>query len=242
MAKKKVTTTTTTVVTETIDDGVKRPFHAMVLIDNSGSMAGWQQRVVTGVNEYVNTLKKSAKEGGFIARVTVQLFDGDFGGNLRIATLRESRDVQEWAPVTLMEIAPNGSTPLYDAVNRAIDYMNRAAGDSDKALVVLTDGGENSSKTAGEVVRTRIATCQASGWLVIYLGANQDAWNVGGSMGFSAATTSTYTMDNMGVAFASAARSTADYASTRSLNAASFTSAEIAGMSGKKEEEKKKTA
>lgn len=236
MAKKKVTTTTTTVVTETIDDGVKKPFHAMILIDNSGSMAGWQQRVVSGVNEYVNTLRKTAEEGGFVARVTVQLFDGDFSGNLRIKTIRESRDVNAWAPVTMMEIAPNGNTPLYDAVNAAIDYLNRHAEDSDKALVVLTDGGENASKVEGEVVKRRIATCEAKGWLVIYLGANQDAWSVGGSMGFNASTTSTYTMDNMGVAFASAARSTASYASTRNLNAATFTSAEIAGMAGKKDE------
>jgi uncharacterized protein YegL len=72
MAKKKVTTTVVT--EEIVDDGKKRPFHAYVLIDNSGSMTGWEDKVVTGVNEYVDTLKKTAMAEGISANVTVALF------------------------------------------------------------------------------------------------------------------------------------------------------------------------
>lgn len=52
--------------------------------------------------------------------------------------------------------------------------------------IVLTDGLENSSREVSpEALRAMIADRETRGWTFIYLGANQDAWNEGSSLGYS---------------------------------------------------------
>lgn len=54
--------------------------------------------------------------------------------------------------------------------------------------VIFTDGEENSStEVSSEDVAKMIANKEDDGWTFIYLGANQDAWDHGGRMGFSGA-------------------------------------------------------
>lgn len=222
-------TTTTTVVTEVIDDTEKKSFHAMVLIDNSGSMSGWQQRVASGVNEYVSALAETAKKDGFKATVTVCMFDSDMMGHLRMSYLRTDVDPAEWSNIEPTQIIPVGGTPLYDAVHDAIVSLNRKTG-VDKALVVITDGYENASRRSASYVKEIIQSFQNAGNLMIYLGANQDAWAVGGSMGTSRATTATYGMNNIGQAFLAASSATVRYSQTRNVNSGQFTEAELSAM------------
>lgn len=52
--------------------------------------------------------------------------------------------------------------------------------------VIITDGGENSSREVGsEALAGLIAAREANGWTFIYMGANQDATSVGTAMGYS---------------------------------------------------------
>ena len=230
MVKKKVTTTT--VVEEIIDDGKKRPFHATILVDNSSSMGGWQERVAKGANEYAATLAATAKKEGFDATISFVLFSGGYVGNLNMNVVRDKIPAGSWRPLEASEIVPNGNTPLYDAVDRSLTMISELKG-TDKALVVITDGEENSSKVSPHAVKAKIEAFQKAGHVMIYLGANQDAWATGGSMGTSFATTSTYTMDNFNIAFNNASMATTRYATTRSADSANFTADETASMTGK---------
>lgn len=81
----------------------------------------------------------------------------------------------------------NGQS-VVDGINEFVGGMVGVEVDPDaegKVLaVILTDGMENSSKEVNaahvsELIRSR----EAQGWTFIYLGANQDAWAVGGKLG-----------------------------------------------------------
>jgi hypothetical protein len=68
---------------------------------------------------------------------------------------------------------------------------------------------------------------RAQGWLVIFLGANQDAFAEGGKIGTKLGTTMSYGMQNMAQTMASASASTMRFAASGgSLKAAEFTDEE----------------
>jgi hypothetical protein len=219
-------------VTETIDD-VKKPLRAHILIDNSSSMDGSQDKVISGVNEYVETLKKQALKDGVKARVSVSLFTSNLVNGFSVVTpIRAALDVSLWQPISRAQIVPNGMTPLLQAVGETIQQLEASAVGEDVVLVILTDGGENSSIgwTTGRVKELMATKQNRDNWAVLYLGANQDAWGVGGSMGTQMHNTANFTMDNMAVALSAAGASSARYMSTRNLNSSQFTEAEISSM------------
>jgi hypothetical protein len=68
---------------------------------------------------------------------------------------------------------------------REVDAVDPAS--AGKVLaVIVTDGLENSSREVDPQALARsIADRERDGWTFIYLGANQDAWAIGGQTGFS---------------------------------------------------------
>ncbi len=176
-------------------------------------------------------LADTAKKEGFKAYVSMVLFDSNHLNVLRIDTPRTRVDVENWIPLESSQIRPAGGTPLYDAVDHAITSLTTFP-TGDLALVVITDGGENASRKTATFVKERIQAFQGAGHLMIYLGANQDAWAVGGGMGTSHLNTATYTMANMGLAMSTASAATMRYATSRNVSDATFTGAEVAGMAG----------
>jgi uncharacterized protein YegL len=218
----------------------KKPLNIHLLIDNSSSMNGSQAKVQSSVNEYIQTMQKTAKEDDADMRISVSLFTTGFYGrsynlgmNLNLTSLRDNVKIQDVKPLSRNEINPSGGTPLYDAIGTTIRRLE-AHTDCDTVLVILTDGEENqSTKFTAEEIRSLIKTKQACGWVVMYLGANQDAWVVGGVMGVAAGTTATYDMAFMQNAVGAAAEATARYSVTRCSASASYTSEELAGMTTK---------
>lgn len=193
--------------------------YAHVVLDRSGSMASIRKDAVGGYNEYVR---------GLPAESTISLTIFDTGG---IDLIRDA--VSPGAGIIADgEFIPRGGTPLYDAIGRVVGEMDVRSKDYGKvALVILTDGEENSSR---EFTRDKIAALikakQDAGWLVIYLGANQDAWAVGSAMGTTMANTMAYVPQNIGATLRSASAATARYsmAANRSegIAASTFTDAE----------------
>jgi Mg-chelatase subunit ChlD len=81
---------------------------------------------------------------------------------------------------------PSGMTALYDAIGTGIEKQKEIQVD-DVICVVLTDGLENCSKeyTIKEI-KSMISTMEKEHkWKFIYLGANQDAFTVGNSLGIN---------------------------------------------------------
>ncbi len=112
------------------------------------------------------------------------------------------------------EFEPRGMTPLYDAIGQTIaDAEGRSKGFDRVALVILTDGLENASVEfkRDDVLKLLKENQERDGWLVIYLGANQDAWAVGKQFGTVADNSMSFDADKIGVAMDSVSRATASY-------------------------------
>ena len=160
---------------------------------------------VGGYNAYVTKLPKTA-------RVSLTLFDTE-GIDL-------VRDAVEPAAARLTddEYVPRDTTPLYDAIGRTIaEAEKRSKGFDRVALVILTDGFENASCefTREDVLKLLTRKQEQDGWLVVYLGAKQDAWEVGQKFGSSSPNTMSFDVRNVGVVMASAADATNRYADSK---------------------------
>ena len=95
-------------------------------------------------------------------------------------------------------------------------------------LVILTDGLENQSRehTSASIRRLLDDRQDRQGWMVVYLGTNQNAILEGAKFGTRVSNTMTYSVDNIGVAMAATSRSTSLYASGSTAKGAAFTEEE----------------
>ena len=175
--------------------------YAHVVLDRSGSMTCCADDAVGGYNSYVAQLHGTSL--GSLTR-----FDSEGVDLIRDGVTPAA------ARLNADEYQPRGGTPLYDAIGHTIaEVEKRSAGLDRVALVILTDGEENSSREFNrEDIRKLLTDKQEQdGWLVIYLGANQDAWAVGEKFGSVAINTMSIDPDNIGLALDSAARATGLY-------------------------------
>ena len=92
-------------------------------------------------------------------------------------------------------------TPLYDAMGSLIDAAERRVVDrarrgktaEDQLVVVFTDGMENASRRWDRAeIFARIDEKKAEGWTFVYLGANQDSYEVGADLGVAAGSVSNW--------------------------------------------------
>lgn len=171
------------------------------VLDQTGSMYPYRAETIIGFNKYLSELKKSQK--GELTAFTLVLFNSD-NTEVRYAADKLGK-VKKLTEDTYI---PDGWTPLYDAIGKAIRAQETAIGKKGKAIVVVfTDGEENSSRDwTLESIRKLIEEKQGEKWAFVYLGANQDAWQVGGAMGVDPGSTATYnqtrTMETMSAASA----------------------------------------
>ena len=179
--------------------------YAHVVLDRSGSMQSCASDAVGGYNAYAAKLPETA-------RVSLTLFDSEGVDLIRdgvapaVAGLRAD------------EYVPRAATPLYDGIGRTIaEAEKRCAGFDRVALVILTDGHENASRefTRDDILKLLTRKQEQDGWLVIYLGANQDAWEVGQKFGSASPNTMSFDAMNASVVMASAADATNRYVASR---------------------------
>jgi len=165
------------------------------LLDETGSMMPVRDATISGFNEYVQTVQRTYPD----ALLTLMLFSTErYSGPYRMTPLRYV------APLTTQNYQPSGGTPLYDCIAQLIDGTEKAAANMRPAPVVLfvimTDGEENSSRDYNrEHIFARIQQKEDEGWTFVYLGANQDAWEVGASIGVQASRAMTFDADDQGV-------------------------------------------
>jgi hypothetical protein len=175
--------------------------YAHVVLDRSGSMRSCADDAVGGYNSYVAQLPATA-------RVSLTLFDT--GG---IDLVRDAREPAA-ASLAIGEFQPRASTPLYDAIGHTVaEIEKRCAGFDRVALVFLTDGFENASTRfkRDDILKLLKEKQERDGWLVIYLGANQDAWKVGEQFGTVADNSMSVDPGQFGVALHAASYATTSY-------------------------------
>lgn len=161
------------------------------LLDRSGSMYDIKHDIEGGLNAYV--AEQKAEPGS--ATASLHQFDTEYEDVYLDKPLAE-------VPPFVLE--PRGGTALFDAIARTIsDTRQRiAAMPSDKRPGVVhfniaTDGEENSSrKYSRRAVRELIQTQEkVDKWVISYMGCDQDAVEVGASLGIARERSITYTRE-----------------------------------------------
>lgn len=145
---------------------------AMVL-DRSGSMSGTEEKTVEAINGFIRQMQGDSL--GKNAAFTLMTFDSQGFDVIRRGAVSEVK------PLEQKEFSPRAATPLYDAVG---DTASKMTGTEKNMLVILTDGLENASKKFTQAsLRALIEEKRKTGWIIIYLGANIDAWKQAESIG-----------------------------------------------------------
>jgi hypothetical protein len=89
-------------------------------------------------------------------------------------------------------------TALYNVIETAINAKNVGGPKHDVICAILTDGEDNCSTITGSDINSLVTNMKSLyGWKFIYLGANQDAFKVGSSIGITRCCNFAPTMDGI---------------------------------------------
>lgn len=165
------------------------------LLDETGSMGTVRDATISGFNEYVDTVKSKHPD----ALLSLRLFSTE-----KYDKLTELTPLPVVPRLSHDNYQPSGGTPLYDCVARLIRETEAATAPlkpvPEVLFVIMTDGEENSSREFNrERIFKLISQKTELGWTFVFLGANQDAWAVGESIGVGRASSMTYDASAVGV-------------------------------------------
>lgn len=172
--------------------------HISVVLDRSGSMANCLNDTIGGFNQFLKTQKEVEGE----ATMTLVQFNGQYD---MVVDMKPLKDVEE---LNKGNYSPNGGTALLDAIGRTINNVEAKLVEKSEdekpekvIFVIITDGEENESR---EFTRDQIMTMinnhrNDQKWEFVFIGANQDAIQAGGSMGIRAGNTLNYAVSSQGV-------------------------------------------
>jgi uncharacterized protein YegL len=177
-----------------------------IVLDRSGSMSGSQSITIEALNTYLTELKK---EKGINGSITLSTFDSV---SIDIPISRVSIERLDSFPESILQ--PRGGTPLFDAIGLAIHDLENISGSTDenKVLVIVTDGFENASKEyTFDNISSKIKEKEDAGWLIIYLGADHDAFTQSNSLNFDRERSMRYSKEDSIDTFRAVTRTTIDY-------------------------------
>jgi uncharacterized protein YegL len=192
-----------------------------IVLDRSGSMSGSQKITVQALNTYLTELKK---EKSLNASLTLSTFDS-FSIDIPISRVPIKK--LDSFPTEILK--PRGGTPLFDAIGLAIhDLENISESQEDnKVLVIVTDGFENASREyTFEAISTKIKEKEEAGWLIIYLGADHDAFKQSNSLNFNRERSMKYSKKDSVDTFRAVTRTTLDYSKGMKNKGIKFTEQE----------------
>ena len=165
----------------------------VIILDESGSMSSIYKETLTGINEVLNGIKISQeKHHDQCHFVTIVTFEGN--GMEGVKTRRDRVPIDAVKPFTEDDYRPGGCTPLYDAMGKTLHEVEGQIDERDKVFVtVITDGMENAStEYSGKIIKNLVARLREKGWVLAYIGANQDSievardLNIGNALNYSA--------------------------------------------------------
>lgn len=165
----------------------------VIILDESGSMSSIYKETLTSMNEVLGGIRKNQKE--FPEQhhyVTIVTFEGS--GMAGVKTRRDRVPIDSIEPFQEKDYQPGGCTPLYDAMGKTLNELEGLIHPEDKVMAtVITDGMENSSQEySGRTIKTLVSRLREKGWVLAYIGANQDAievardLNIGNALNFEA--------------------------------------------------------
>lgn len=162
--------------------------HLYFLLDRSGSMQSIKADTEGGFAAFIEEQRKAPGE----CRVTLAQFDNEYD------VVYADRPLAEVPP---LDLQPRGSTALLDAIGRLVTTAGAelAALPEDQRpgtvmVAIMTDGYENASHEWTHPAIKALVEQQTNdyAWQFLYMGADQDAIEVGQSIGVAAAASVTY--------------------------------------------------
>ena len=186
------------------------------VLDATGSMDIVRDETIQGFNDFIADRKKEKN-----TRMTLVTFNSK-----EIRTVYESKKIKTVPNLTRENYTPKMWTPLYDAVGKAIKDTEKAIDGKDHRVlfVVMTDGLENASRTytlsnIQELIKSKTDKDE---WTFVYLGANQDAWEVGGQMNVPQGNIQPYAASDPAGAMGVTSSSVARYAASQQKSTETF--------------------
>ena len=193
----------------------KKIIHALTVIDRSGSMQNYRSRTVEGINANINALKQEVDADTVILNTQLQFAAN--GSTWNRPTNNAQTDflfarlgvpVQELVDMTEADYAPDGGTPLLDAIGYGIEKIKAFHGDKlgdDNLKIIVTiftDGEENSStKWSRDDIKKMIEHFQSDGkWTFTFVGCGsfENVTSTSTSFGISTANTVGYADNELG--------------------------------------------
>lgn len=201
--------------------------HLYFLLDRSGSMQSIKLDTEGGFAAFIDEQRKAVAGE---CRVTLAQFDNSY------ELVYTDKPLPE---VPALELQPRGSTALLDSLGRLITDAGAALAALTEqqrpgtvVVAVMTDGMENASKEWTHPAIKALVEQQtnAYNWQFLYMGADQDAIEVGASIGVAAGHAVTYGRGRTREAMSATAAKISDLRAARMVNpaavAADFTQAE----------------
>ncbi|HET6668181.1 MAG TPA: vWA domain-containing protein [Intrasporangium sp.] len=197
--------------------------HIAFLLDRSGSMHSIKDDTEGGFNAFIAEQRQQGGE----CRVTLAQFDNEYEEVYRDLPLAE---------VPALRLVPRGSTALLDSIGRLVTSTGERLAllpeDERPGIVIvgiMTDGHENASRewTHPAVKALIEQQTKTYGWQFLYLGADQDAIEVGSSIGVAAANSMTYSRGKVAAVMAATSR---NIGRTRAAMAAGATAEQAAKL------------
>ena len=212
------------------------------VIDRSGSMSGIATDMIGGFNQFIK--KQKAVPGD--CRVFAYQFDDHYD------MIHDGINLQNVPELTDKTYVPRGCTALYCSLGKTIADIGRKLAEIDekerpeKVLVItITDGLDNDILRNSEVryscqqVREMIThQTEKYGWDFVYIGANQDSWTTGESMGIRGSTKLNYCPSAVGVSnmYDTLSDATSQYRTAAGAKFA-FKAADVAGKTDDKNDD-----
>ena len=162
----------------------------LIILDESGSMDDIRMQALTGVNETIQTIRLSQKENPddhqMLCFVT---FDQGPRKRPDVRLIIDNERIENVEDIKPEQYKPEGMTPLYDAMGKAITSLQKIVKEGDHVLVtVVTDGFENASRWYNALqIKELVNSLTANGWVFTYIGANQNSEQVAHGLGISSA-------------------------------------------------------
>lgn len=156
---------------------MKTRIYNLIILDESGSMAGAWNATISGCNETINIIKSSAEKFADTQEQLMSIYAFQSGGT-------PSRYLVKNVPaaaaehITKSDYKPWGGTPLLDAVGSTLIDLKATVEAHENAVgsvTIITDGAENSSTDyTWQQVANLINRLKEQGWSFNFIGANID--------------------------------------------------------------------
>jgi hypothetical protein len=162
--------------------------HIYFLLDRSGSMQSIKSDIEGGFAAFVEEQRRATGE----CRATLAQFDDVY------ELVYADRPISDVPP---LDLQPRNMTALHDAMGRMITDAGQKleAMEADERpgtviVAIMTDGMENASKEwTGASIKSLVSQqSNVWGWTFMYMGADQDAVEVGESLGIARGHAVTY--------------------------------------------------